>query len=256
MDINRIQAYFQDLCIRVLPSPISDNEFELRVEKKINYLNALHTGRLCAEAIILIDHFNHNQLIFTLADFISLVAITRFLYTKHNVTALQPWISVSGYKKTCHLYKSTFHKNTVDERALSWEDTIYQTTHKIHYQEIINNPKEFLIAWNPSNIPLHKANLAILQDADFPTLSNLYFLLLKRINDLIVGTGKVDELSKSPTELWHSIADTKEMLDTVEEIWIKNPKLPVDYRDYLKSHNLIEKYKFIKIRLLNIGGIG
>jgi hypothetical protein len=243
-------SWFWDFCLRALPGPmISDDAFEEKVHQKITFLKPLSVVRLCAEAQVLEDHLEHTPLaIPPLPDLVTLVAITRFLFDVHHIHDLRDYAEVTGYQPCCHLYSRRSGKENPSDGPRCWPRKVLDIVQAQVVQTLNENPKSFLIAWQPCEVILHQVCTQALETAPASLLMTLYDWLLTRLADLFSGKASVTEGDHNPQDLWQSIADTQEMLDCVQVLFLKNPSIPVDYCDYLKSHNVFEKKEFFTSR--------
>ena len=243
-------SWFWDFCLRALPGPmISDEAFEGKIHQKIAFLKPLSVVRLCAEAKVLEDHLEQTPLaIPPLPDLVTLVAITRFLFDEHHRDDLMDYAEVTGYQPCCHLYSRRSGKENPSDGPRCWPRKVLDIVEGQVVQTLNENPKAFLIAWQPSEIILHQICTDALETANGSALMTLYDWLLTRLTDLFSGKASVAEGDNDPQDLWQSIADTQEMLDAVQGLWLKNPLIPVDYCDYLKSRNIFEKKEFFTSR--------
>jgi hypothetical protein len=240
-----------DFCVRALPGPmISDEAFEDKVQHKIHFLKPLSIVRLCAEAKVLEDHLKHKPLsVPAVPDLVTLVALTRCLFEQHLVEDLEEYAQATGYLACYHLYRQQSEQKHADTTLSFWPENVLQALQAQVIQTLKDNPKAFLIAWQPSEILLHQTCVEALETADGLALMTLYRWLLIRLTDLFSGKASVKEGDPNPQDLWQSIADTQEMLEAVQGIWLKNPLIPVDYCDYLKTRTIFEKKEFFEARL-------
>jgi hypothetical protein len=243
-------SWFWDVCLRALPGPvISEKAFEDKVQHKTLFLKPLSIVRLCAEGKVLEDHLNHNPLsVPSVPDLVTLVALTRLLFEQHLVEDLERYAQATGYLNCYNLYRQQSEQKHTDTTLSFWPEKVLNALQAKLIQTLEDNPKAFLIGWQPSEILLHQVCLETLETTDGLILMNLYHWLLTRLTDLFSGKASVKEGDPNPQDLWQSIADTQEMLDTVQGIWLKNPLIPVDYCDYLKTHNIFEKKEFFTSR--------
>lgn len=245
--------WLRQLWLRALPGPaISDEAFEDHVRDKTSFLKTLSIVRLSAEAKALHEHLEKTTFpIPNIPDLATLVAITRILFNNYNLPALVPYAQAIGYRACCDLYaqKAPTDGTAPPSKALPlWPQAVFQAVRAQVIQTLQDDPKAFLIAWQPSEIFLHQVCIETLETADGAALMTLYQWLLTRLVDLFSGKASVNEGDPNPKDLWQSIADTQEMLDVVQTLWLKHPKIPVDYCDYLKSHTLFEKKDFFDAR--------
>ncbi|MFM7630868.1 MAG: hypothetical protein ACKO43_03535 [Alphaproteobacteria bacterium] len=244
-------SWLLDFCTRALPGPVvSDEVFEGKVREKIAFLKPLSIVRLCAEARVLKDHFEHTPLsVPSVPDLVTLVALTRVLSKDHQQHDLDDPAQVMGYLPCCNLYQNDI-KNHEKEwtEDTPWPEKVLNALNALVIQTLRDNPKVFLVAWQPSEVLLHQVCVESLETANGMILMTLFDWLLTRLTDLFSGQATVRENETNPQDLWQSIADTQEMLDVVQALWLKNPWIPVDYGDYLKSHNLFEKKEFFDTR--------
>ena len=246
--------WFRELFVRVLPGPaISDEAFEEIINEKTLFLKTLSIVRLCAEAKALQEHLEHTAFpIPNIPDLAALAAITRIVFKDYGVRHLAEHAQTFGYQSCCHLYSQKAPKDETAQPSKDlplWPQVVFQAVQAQVIQTLKNDPKAFLIAWQPSEIFLHQVCVEALETADGGALMTLYQWLLTRLADLFSGEASVNEGDPNPQELWQSIADTQEMLDAVQVLWLKHPKIPVDYCDYLKTHTLFEKKEFFLSRL-------
>ncbi len=246
--------WFRELFLRVLPSPaISDEGFEDIVQEKLLFLKTLSVVRLCAEAKALQEHLEHTAFpIPNIPDLATLAAITRIVYNDYGMRGLTEHAQTIGYQACCQRYAQKAPKDETAPASKDlplWPQAVFQALHAQVIQTLKNDPKAFLIAWQPSEIFLHQVCVEALETADGAALMTLYQWLLTRLADLFSGKASVNEGDPNPQDLWQSIADTQEMLNVVQVLWLKHPMIPVDYCDYLKTHTLFEKKEFFLSRL-------
>jgi hypothetical protein len=227
------------------PTLLSDDVFEEKVEQKRSHLTKLSEACLCAQASILMEHHKKNHRFSHTSDLITLVALTRFLYQTYEFSELKPWAEAAGHTACHHLYHQ---KESEDAQSRSWNTEVLKATQILLQLTLTQNPKSFLVEWCPSDPPTHRVCLDVLEKADAKTIMSLYQILLYRLVDLLLGKASVQENADTPQDLWQSVADTQEMLDAVQVLWLKNPLIPVDYCDYLRSHNILEKQVFFEAR--------
>ncbi len=246
----RAMSWFWDVCLRALPGPvISEEAFEDKVQHKIHFLKPLSIVRLCAEGKVLEDHLHHKPLaVPSVPDLVTLVALTRFLFEQHLVEDLEEYAQATGYLACYDLYRQQSEQKHADATLSFWPENVLHALQAQLIQTLEDNPKAFLIGWQSSEILLHQVCVEALETARGFVLMTLYDCLLTRLTDLFSGKASVKEGDPNPQDLWQSIADTQEMLEAVQGIWLKNPLIPVDYCDYLKTHNIFEKKEFFTSR--------
>jgi hypothetical protein len=221
----------------------SNHEFDGMVQTEYERLAYLKIYKLHAEAMIVLSHLKLAKTP-QVKDLAALRALSRLFSEKFQYHPLDRYLRAQSHQDVYKLYVESFFENS--GRGESWRRELLTCIETMHGHELLENPGQWAIEWNPDDIPLHQAKCSLLPRARLRTLTKLFIILTQREVDLLEMAAEVDEdHTHVKNSLWQSLEDTKVMQEMVVHHWCRHPRLPRDYVEMATGRTPHEQLEFL-----------